>query len=160
MTITKEHVVEIDYTLTNTAGEVLDSSKGNDPLVYLHGANNIIPGLEKELEGKTTGDELEVTVEPAEGYGERIEEAVQEIPRSAVAHLTDMQVGSQLQAETPDGMQVLTVLAMDDDKVTVDANHPLAGQKLHFKVKVVSIRKATDEEVNHGHAHGPGGHNH
>lgn len=160
MTITKEHVVEIDYTLKNDAGEVLDSSQGNQPLTYLHGANNIIPGLEKELEGKTTGDELEVSVAPAEGYGERIEEAVQEIPKQALAHLTDLQVGSQLQAETPDGMQVLTVLEMNDENVKVDANHPLAGQNLHFAVKVVSVRKATDEELQHGHAHGPGGHQH
>ena len=160
MKITSGHVVEIEYTLTNDKGDVLDSSKGREPLAYLHGSKNIIPGLEKELEGRAKGDELKVTVEPAEGYGERNDEAIQEVPRDALANIEGLKAGAQLQADTPEGTRIFTVTEVQDDKVTLDGNHPLAGERLNFDVQVVGVREASPEEKAHGHVHGAGGHAH
>ncbi|MCB0367418.1 MAG: peptidylprolyl isomerase [Bdellovibrionaceae bacterium] len=160
MTISKDHVVEIAYTLTDDNGKVLDSSQGRGPLAYLHGARNIIPGLESELEGKTIGDALKVTVAPAQAYGERNDKLINEVPRTELAQIPDLQVGIQLQAQSPQGVQIFTVTAVGDDTVTLDGNHPLAGMTLHFDVQIVHVRKATEEELAHGHVHGPGGHQH
>jgi FKBP-type peptidyl-prolyl cis-trans isomerase SlyD len=141
MPIAANKAVSIDYTLTNDAGEVIDSSAGGAPLVYLQGAGNIIPGLEKALEGKEIGDELKVAVEPEDAYGEYSAEL--------------------FHASGPDGgMQIVTIRDLDGDDVTVDGNHPLAGQRLNFDVKVVAIRDASEEEMAHGHVHGEGGHQH
>jgi len=146
-------VVTIHYTLTDDAGEVLDNSRDSDPMVYLHGASNIIPGLEKELTGKTAGATLKVTVSPEEGYGEHSPEAIQKVPRSAFEGVEDIQPGMQFQTEGPQGMQIIVVAEVSEEEVTVDANHPLAGKTLHFDVSVEGVRDATPEELDHGHAH-------
>lgn len=161
MQIADKAVVSIDYTLRNDEGEILDSSEGAQPLAYLHGAANIIPGLEQALLGKKAGDELEVSVEPEDAYGEFSLELVATLERSMFEGVEELLPGMQFHASAPDGgMQVVTVRDVDGDQVTVDGNHPLAGQRLHFKVKVVSVREATAEELDHGHAHGEGGHHH
>jgi FKBP-type peptidyl-prolyl cis-trans isomerase SlyD len=134
MQATKEKVVSINYTLTDDQGKVLDTSSGRGPLSYLHGAGNIIPGLENALEGKSVGDSLNVTVPPGEGYGERDPDLVQNVPRDRFPADANIEVGDQFQAQTPSGRQVVTVVDVQDDAVTVDANHPLAGQALHFDV--------------------------
>ncbi|MBD9575936.1 peptidylprolyl isomerase [Pseudomonas sp. PDM23] len=161
MQIAANKAVSIDYTLTNDAGEVIDSSAGGAPLVYLHGAHNIIGGLEKALEGKQVGDELDVTVEPADAYGEYSAELVATLTREMFEGVDELEVGMQFHASAPDGgMQIVTIRDIEGDDVIVDGNHPLAGQRLNFKVKVVDIRDASSEEVAHGHVHGEGGHHH
>jgi FKBP-type peptidyl-prolyl cis-trans isomerase SlyD len=159
MQIADQTVVTIDYTLTDDKGEVLDSSKGEEPLVYIHGAGSIIPGLENALAGKSVGDALQVTIAPVDGYGERDEELVQAVPRSRFPGAS-VEVGMRFHAQGSDGSQVVTVVAVDDSNVTVDANHPLAGMTLAFDVKVLEVRGATADELQHGHVHGKGGHEH
>jgi FKBP-type peptidyl-prolyl cis-trans isomerase SlyD len=139
---------------------VLDSSKGKTPLPYLHGHGGIIPGLEKELDGRSVGDEFNVKIEPKDGYGERNETLVQKVPRDQLAHIPELKAGVQLQAQTPQGQQIVMVSELSDSEATLDANHPLAGVTLHFEVKVATVRAATQEELDHGHAHGPGGAHH
>ena len=160
MTITKDKVVSIDYTLTGEGGAVLDTSRGRGPLAYLHGAGNIIPGLEGALEGRSQGDQLTVSIPPESGYGPKDPKLVQRVPRTAFAAVTDIRPGMQFQAQTPQGTRVITVVDVADDNVTVDANHPLAGATLNFDVTIVGVRDATAEELSHGHVHGPGGHAH
>jgi FKBP-type peptidyl-prolyl cis-trans isomerase SlyD len=161
MLIANQHVVAIDYTLSNDAGEVIDSSAGAEPLVYLHGAGNIIAGLENALAGKTVGDELEVSIEPEDAYGEYSAELITNIGREMFEGVEELEVGMQFHASAPDGgMQIVTVREVEGDQVTIDGNHPLAGQQLNFKVKVVEVRAASEEEVAHGHVHGAGGHQH
>ncbi len=161
MLIANQHVVAIDYTLSNDAGEVIDSSAGAEPLVYLHGASNIIAGLENALAGKTVGDELEVSIEPEDAYGEYSAELITNLGREMFEGVEELEVGMQFHASAPDGgMQVVTIRDIDGDQVTIDGNHPLAGQQLNFKVKVVSVRAASAEEIEHGHVHGEGGHQH
>jgi len=160
MQIEKNTVATIDYTLTDPNGQVIDSSKGRQPLAYLHGASNIIPGLETALEGKDVGENINVTIPPEQGYGARDPNLVQPVPRSNFKGIAEIKPGMQFQAQTAEGARVVTVVQVDDQNVTVDANHPLAGMELKFDVKVVDVRKATPEEVTHGHAHGAGGHNH
>ncbi|MCV2224750.1 FKBP-type peptidyl-prolyl cis-trans isomerase [Pseudomonas mercuritolerans] len=161
MLIAANKAVSIDYTLTNDSGEVIDSSAGGAPLVYLQGAGNIIPGLEKALEGKAVGDELKVAVEPEDAYGEYAAELVSTLSRSMFEGVDELEVGMQFHASAPDGqMQIVTIRDLDGDDVTVDGNHPLAGQRLNFEVKIVDIRDASQEEIAHGHVHGEGGHHH
>ena len=160
MNIAKDKVVSIDYTLTDDAGKVLDSSSGREPLAYLHGAGNIIPGLENALDGKTQGDQLNVSIKPGDAYGERDDRMVQAVPRSSFGGVENVEPGMQFQANTQAGPRLVTVVGVTPEQVTVDANHPLAGQTLNFDVKVVGIRDATQEELSHGHAHGAGGHQH
>ncbi|MGM0702293.1 MAG: FKBP-type peptidyl-prolyl cis-trans isomerase [Pseudomonadota bacterium] len=160
MQIAQNSVVAFHYTLTNDAGEVLDSSEGRDPLTYLHGAGNIIPGLEKELEGRETGDKLNVAVTPEEGYGEVQPQLVQEVPRDAFQGVEAVEPGMQFQAQTQGGPLMVTVTQVEGDTVTVDGNHPLAGQKLNFDVEIADVREASQEEVEHGHVHGEGGAEH
>ena len=157
MKIEKDTVVSIHYTLTDNDGNQLDSSNEQGPLVYLQGHQNIIPGLEKELEGKVTGDKLTAKVAPADAYGEINSELVQEVPRTQFQEPESLQVGMQFQVETEAGPMLLAVTALTDDTVTVDGNHPLAGVTLNFDVEVVEVRAASEEEVAHGHVHGPGG---
>ena len=160
MTITVNKVVTLDYTLTNDEGTVVDKSEGGS-FLYLHGASNIIPGLEQALEGKAAGDELTVAVEPKDGYGERNDEMTQTVPREMFDGDADIQPGMQFHAQSPDGqMLVVTVVEMNDENVTVDGNHPLAGVNLNFDVKIIEVRDATQEELDHGHVHGEGGHEH
>jgi len=161
MQIAENAVVAIHYTLTNDAGETLDSSRErNEPLAYLHGHGNIIPGLENALTGKQAGDALKVTVQPADGYGERHDEMIQDVPRDAFQGVDDLQPGMQFQANTETGPRLFTITEVDGDTVTVDGNHPLAGATLHFDVEITDVREASAEELSHGHVHGPGGHDH
>ena len=161
MKVGKDKVVLMHYTLKNDAGDVIDSSDGADPLPFLQGHGNIIPGLESALEGSKVGDKLEVSIKPEEGYGVRMKDAIQEIPSSALKGVDDVKVGMQLQSEDKDGNAFLvSVTKIEDDKITVDGNHPLAGQTLHFSVSIESIRKAEAEELSHGHVHADGQHNH
>jgi FKBP-type peptidyl-prolyl cis-trans isomerase SlyD len=146
-------VVSIHYTLTDDDGNVLDSSKDSNPLNYLHGAHNIIPGLENALVGKTTGDSMQVTVSPEEGYGVKSDELIQTVPRAAFEGIDDIQPGMQFQAQGPQGAMMITVTAVDGDDITVDGNHPLAGKTLHFDVSIENIREASEEEIEHGHVH-------
>ncbi|MGD8863600.1 MAG: peptidylprolyl isomerase [Myxococcales bacterium] len=159
MTIKADAVVSIDYTLKNDAGEVLDSSEAGSPLDYLHGHRNIVPGLEAALSGKSEGDTVKVSVPPSEGYGERDPERIFEVARDRLPDGLDPKVGTMLGMQTPEGHTLpLTITKVTPDLVTVDANHQLAGQTLHFEVNVRGVRDATAEELAHGHVHGPGGH--
>lgn len=161
MTISQGKVVSIHYTLKNNAGDVLDSSDGGDPLGYLHGAQNIIPGLETALEGKVVGDELNVSVEPKDAYGEHDETKIQAVPKEMFEEGTELNVGQEFYAQGPNGEHItVTIREVKDNEVVVDGNHPLAGETLHFDVKIIDIREASAEEIEHGHVHGPGGHQH
>lgn len=161
MQITKNKVATIDYTLTNPQGQVLDSSKGAQPLSYLHGVGGIIPGLESALEGKSAGEKISVTIPPEQAYGARSEQLVQSVPKKSFQGIQTITPGMQFRAQGPNGqMQIVTVVAVEGDNVKVDANHPLAGVTLKFDVDVVGVREATPEELSHGHVHGPGGHQH
>jgi FKBP-type peptidyl-prolyl cis-trans isomerase SlyD len=151
MTIAKNRVAAIDYTLTGDDGQVIDSSKGREPLEYIHGKGNLIPGLENALDGKDEGAALKVTIAPGEAYGEYDPKLVQPVPRANFGSADNIEVGMQFQARTPAGVHVVRVVKVDPDNVTVDANHPLAGQTLHFDVKVVSVRDAKPEELEHEH---------
>ena len=159
MKVTDNKVVLLNYTLKNVAGEVLDSSDGNDPLAYIHGIGSIVEGLENALTGKQAGDKLDVSVEAAEAYGEYDESLVQPVKRSDFGE-HPVEVGSQFHADTAIGPRVVTVTAIDGDDVIVDANHSLAGEDLVFHVEVVEVREAAEEELDHGHVNGPGGHEH
>ena len=160
MQIKENSVVNIHYTLTNDAGEVLDSSSGKEPLMYMHGHNNLIPGLEDQLAGKKAGDKFNADVEAEDAYGLHHEEAIQQIPLSALANIPNLEVGMQLQASTDQGPVAVRVAEINDEHVVLDGNHPLAGERLHFAVEVVSVRDATPSELEHGHAHGGDGHHH
>jgi len=160
MQVAKDKVVSIDYTLTDDEGTVLDSSEGRAPLAYLHGAGNIIPGLEKALEGKRAGEKLTVRVAAAEAYGERDDALTQQVPREMFMGVDELEVGMRFQAQTNQGVQIVTITEISGDVVTVDGNHPLAGKPLNFAVSVVDVRDATGEELAHGHVHGEGGHEH
>lgn len=160
MQIADNCVVSFHYTLTNDRGEVLDSSDGGEPLAYLHGCGNIIPGLEKALAGRQAGDKLNVKVAPADGYGERDERLVQDVPRGAFQGVGDIRAGMSFTAQGPQGAQRVTVTRVVGDTVTVDGNHPLAGEALNFDVAIAEVRAATSEELDHGHVHGAGGHHH
>lgn len=152
-------VVSIEYTLRDEAGEVLDQSKG-EPLAYLHGHGNIVPGLEKALEGLEAGAETKALVAPEDGYGEHSDKKVMQIKRAQLSDEMEPQVGMMLHAETPEGPVPLWITKVEGDEVTVDGNHPLAGKPLAFEVKVVEVRAAAEEELSHGHVHGVGGHAH
>jgi FKBP-type peptidyl-prolyl cis-trans isomerase SlyD len=162
MQIGKDKIVSIDYTLTDQNGQTLDTSNGRGPLAYLHGSGNIIPGLERALEGKSEGEKIAVDVIPGEAYGERDERLVQAVPRAAFRGVENIQAGMQFQAQAQGqpGQRLVTVVGVEADTVRVDANHPLAGKTLHFDVTIVGVRDATPEERQHGHAHGAGGHQH
>jgi FKBP-type peptidyl-prolyl cis-trans isomerase SlyD len=152
--------VTIHYTLKDDGGAVLDSSAGGEPLAYIQGHGNLVAGLEKALEGKADGTKLVVDVSPAEGYGIRDEKLIQRVPKRALQGSGEIKKGMQFQARTDDGMRLFTVAAIIGDMVTLDGNHPLADQTLHFDVQIVGVREATSEELEHGHVHGAGGHHH
>jgi FKBP-type peptidyl-prolyl cis-trans isomerase SlyD len=159
MEIAPRAAVTIEYTLKDDAGKVLDSSEGRKPLVYLHGLGNLVPGLEKALEGKAPGATLDVTLAPEEGYGHRDEKLVRKLPLRKLADKSP-QPGHRTRAQYEDGYRFVQVTAVSGDYATVDGNHPLAGMTLHFSVKVLDVRAATPDELEHGHAHGEGGHHH
>lgn len=160
MNIENNKVVSFHYTLTNEKGETVESSRDREPMAYLHGAGNIIPGLEKALVGKMTGDQFEVTVQPNEAYGERKENGVQRIPAKHFKQAHSLQKGQRLVLQTKQGPVQVTVVKVGRFNIDVDTNHPLAGQALTFDVEVTEVRDATAEEISHGHVHGPGGAHH
>lgn len=154
-------VVSIHYTLKDDDGEVVDSSSGGEPLDYLHGAGNIVPGLEAAMIGRVIGDKFKVTVAPADGYGEVVGGGPRPVPRTAFPDDVELEEGMQFFVRGPDGEPFpVWVAEVKDDQVLIDANHPLAGENLNFEVEVIAIRDATGEEVEHGHPHGPDGHHH
>lgn len=161
MTIAQHKVVTVHYKVVDVAsGETIDTSENAEPMTYLHGAQNIIPGLENALEGKTVGDEVEVTVEPADAYGERSEDRVQQVPIEAFQSIENLVPGMAVTAQTEQGPVNLVVTEVGESTVTVDGNHPLAGKSLAFSVTVESIRDASQEEISHGHVHDPEGQDH
>ncbi len=160
MQIEQNAVVTLHYTLKDNDGNVIDQSEDGS-FLYLHGAMNIIPGLENALAGKSAGEELSITVAPEEGYGAKDPERVQEVPKEMFENSGDIEVGLQFHAEGPDGgAVVVTVIEVKDDVVVIDGNHALAGVDLNFDVKVIEVREASEEEIEHGHVHGPHGHHH
>ena len=160
MKITADRVVTIHYTLTDDAGAVVDSSVGGEPLAYIQGHGALVAGLEHALEGRAQGHKLTVVVAPADGYGVRDETLMKRVPKRSLQGAGNLKKGMQFQARTEDGMRVYTVAAVIGDMVTLDGNHPLANQTLHFDVEVLAVREATTEELEHGHVHGAGGHHH
>ncbi|MBI3899737.1 MAG: peptidylprolyl isomerase [Gammaproteobacteria bacterium] len=160
MKTARDMVVSLHYTLKDDSGEVLDSSSGNEPLAYLHGHGNIIPGLEKALEGTTVGHKSKVSVAAADGYGEKNDELIFEAPREHFPTDMKLEEGARVYAEGPQGPVSFAVVKLTDTGAVLDGNHPLAGKTLHFDVEVVEVRPATKEELAHGHVHGAGGHHH
>lgn len=157
MTVAKDKVVGVIYTLTDDQGTVVDTNKGQEALEFIQGHGMMIPGFEKALEGATEGQTLAFSVTPEEGYGESNEDFIIEVPRSAFPEDEEVQVGWQVTGTTPDGqMQAFRVLEVSDEKIKLDANHPLAGQNLNFEVEVVSLRDASEQELSHGHVHADG----
>ncbi|MDH5435980.1 MAG: peptidylprolyl isomerase, partial [Gammaproteobacteria bacterium] len=158
MQIAENAVVVIDYTLKDDEGNVIDSSEGKQGLAYLHGAQNIIPGLENALAGKAVGDSLQVTIPPEEGYGMHDTSKIQPVDKAMFEGAGDLAVGMDYYAQGPDGeMLTITIVEITDEHVVVDGNHPLAGKNLHFDVTVTDVREPSAEELEHGHVHGPGG---
>ncbi|MDR1899949.1 MAG: peptidylprolyl isomerase [Treponema sp.] len=154
MNITKDRVVSISYTLRDDKNKFIDSTDEGDFLDYLHGHENIIPGLERALEGRETGDRLTVSVPAADAYGERDEKLVSQISLDRFEGVESVEEGMQFEAQTPEGYRIVTVTGIEGDNVTIDANHPLAGMNLCFDVTVASIREAQPDELLHGHIHG------
>ena len=155
------HVVTLHYRLTLDDGTIADESFGGEPLVYLHGHHNIVPGLEKQLAGKNAGDKCDVAVSAADGYGEYDPTLDQKVPRSAFPEDAQLEVGIAFQAQTQQGQPItLWIRAIQGDEITVSPNHPMAGQNLNFSVEILEVREATPQEKEHGHAHGPEGHDH
>lgn len=160
MTISQHSVVSLHYTLKNNEGQILDSSEGRQPLVYLHGVGGLIPGLETQLEGKTKGDKFAAVVEPKDAYGTRRDDLLKVVSKEGFQGDEELMVGMQVQLETEHGPAIAVVSSIEGMDVTLDLNHPLADVTLNFDVEVVDIREASEEEIAHGHVHGPGGHHH
>ena len=160
MQIAVNTVVFFDFTLKNDNGEVLETSVGGEPLAYLHGMGEIVQGLELALTGRSAGDQFHVRVDPADGFGERLEELLQVFPREQFQEFPDLSEGMEFELPTQDGESTFTVVEVDEDAVTLDGNHELAGIVLCFDVMVREVREATAEELAHGHAHGVDCHHH
>ncbi|HEY1686000.1 MAG TPA: peptidylprolyl isomerase [Tepidisphaeraceae bacterium] len=160
MEIRKDTVVSFDYTLTNDKGEQLDTSQGGQPLVYLQGHQQIIPGLEAAMEGKQPGDHFSAMVQPADAYGVHDAALVQKVPLKMFPNDRPIMLGQEYRSQSEQGSFVVRIVEIDNENVTVDGNHPLAGQTLNFDITVREARQATKEELEHGHAHGPDGHGH
>ena len=160
MQIAERTVASFHYTLTSPDGQVIDSSRGREPLPYLHGVGQIVPGLEKAMAGRVAGDTFRLVVPPAVGYGESNPKMLQAVPRAAFPQDIEIQPGMQFEAQGPMGPITVVVREIAEDSITIDANHPLAGMPLHFDIEIVEVREASVEEVLHGHVHGPGGHHH
>ena len=158
MQIANNTAVTIHYTLTNDAGEEIDSTAGGEPLVYLHGCGNIISGLEDALSSKSAGDKLNVRIEAADAYGEFSENLIQVVSREMFDGIDNLEVGMQFHAAVNSRSDIITVIKIEGDDVTIDGNHPMAGQVLNFDVEIVGVRMATKEEISHGHIHGAGCH--
>ena len=160
MAISNDKVVSIHYTLTDKENNTLDSSVGQEPLVYMQGHQNLIPGLEEELEGKDVGDKFQVSIPPEKGYGLRDDKNTIQVNKQQFENVGEIQVGMEVQTQTDQGIQVYRVSKVFGDTVILDGNHPLAGETLNFDVEVVALREASKEELEHGHVHGPDGHHH
>ena len=161
MRISEQKVVTMNYEVADDQGQLIDRSEEGDPLAYIHGNGQLIPGLETALEGRGKGDKVAVDVPPEQGYGERDEEGVQTVARNQFDDSVEIEVGMQFEAQEDDeGHQIVTVVAVDGENITLDTNHPLAGKNLRFEVEILDVRDASAEELSHGHVHGPGGHNH
>ena len=158
--IEKDKVVQFHYVLKDDQGNLIEDSHNGEPMAYLHGADNVIPGLEKALTGHQAGDSIDVTVSPAEGYGERRDGMVQRVSAKYLKHAGKLRPGMVVSVNTDEGPRTVTVIKVGLKTVDVDGNHPLAGKTLHFKVEITEVRDATEDEKSHGHAHGPGGHHH
>lgn len=150
MQIVKNKVVEIDYTLRDEENKVMDSSEGKQPLAYIHGVGQLIPGLESELDGKVKGDSLKASIEPKDGYGERDDSLVAQVPKDNFQGDNDPTVGMQVRVETNEGARLANIVGIEDDKVTLDLNHPLAGAHLNFEVEVKNVRDASEQELEQG----------
>jgi len=159
MSITQNKVATLTYTLKNDDGEILDKADENSPFLYMHGTGGIIKGLEAALEDKVVGDSFQVIIAPEDAYGAHDDKLTESVPRKMFEGIPDeeMVAGAQFHASTAQGTQVITVASIDGDTINIDANHPLAGETLHFDVAVKDIRDATEEEIAHGHPHAPGG---
>lgn len=160
MQVADKAVVTFHYTLKDINGNEMESSRTGEPLAYLHGADNIVPGLEKALAGKRQGDTLTVTVTPAEGYGERRDDLQMRVSAKHLVWEGKLEAGGQAFLRTEHGPRMVTVIKPGKFMVDIDANHPLAGTTLVFDVEITEVRKALPEELDHGHVHGPGGHHH
>ncbi|VAX17413.1 FKBP-type peptidyl-prolyl cis-trans isomerase SlyD [hydrothermal vent metagenome] len=160
MIIENDKVASIDYTLTNDTGETLDTSIGREPLTYIQGHQNIIPGLEKALEGKSAGDKINVTVPPEEAYGINNPALVQVVSKDVFQGVDNIEVGMSFQAQGDGGPIIVTVTKIEDDQITIDGNHPLSDMALTFDVEIKDVRDATEEEIAHGHIHGAEDHEH
>ncbi|MDH5718178.1 MAG: peptidylprolyl isomerase [Spirochaetia bacterium] len=160
MQVSNNKVVSIHYTLKNNEGAVIDESPKEQPLQYLHGYGNLIPGLEKALMGKSKEDKIDVSIPPEEAYGIRDDNNIQKVPKSQFEQGVEIKPGMQFQSQTEAGVQIFTVTSVEDDQITVDGNHPLAGETLNFNVEIAEVREATDEEIKHGHVHLPGHEHH
>ncbi len=160
MKISDKKVVGIHYTLKDDNGEIMDSSEGQSPLVYIQGSGNIISGLEHALVDKEAGDKLHVVIKPEDAYGVRDESLVQSVPISNFQNQSEVKEGVQFRAETSDGMRVATVTKIENETVTIDMNHPLADETLHFDVEITEVRDASEEELSHGHVHDGEDHDH
>ena len=160
MQISEQKVVLLNYEVIDDQGQLVDCSEEGDPLAYIHGADQLVPGLETALEGRSQGDKIKVDVPPDQGYGERTDEGVQTVSRAQFDDDSEIDVGMQFEAQDDDGHQIVTVVSVDGESITLDTNHPLAGKTLHFAVEVLEVRNATAEELDHGHVHGTGGHHH
>lgn len=161
MKIASNKVATLHYTLKDDKGALIESSVGNEPLAYIHGVGNLIPGLEAKLEGKQAGDKLSVVVPAEDAYGERDEELIEEVERSEFDEGEELEVGKEFQYDDEDGNVFhVRVVKVGEKMVTIDGNHPLAGQTLAFEVEVLGVRDASKEELEHGHVHGEGGHHH
>ena len=156
MQISKNKVATFDFTVTSESGETLDSSKESGPFSYVHGIGYLVPGLESAMEGKSSGERFSITIPPAQGYGEWDEGLLQVIPKSVFDKVEDLQVGHQIQIEDPNGTRIVSVTEIDEDGVTLDGNHPLAGVTLNFDIAIVDVRDATEEELLHGCVAGHG----
>ncbi len=160
MKISENTVVTLNYTLKNSDGELLDTSVGRKPLVYLHGVGGLIPGLEKELKGREKGENLHAVIKPEEAYGRRNDNMIKVVSKDGFQGEGEIQVGMRVRLDTDQGAQIGNISKIEGNDVTLDLNHPLADVTLHFDVDILDVRSATDEEISHGHAHGPGGHHH
>lgn len=161
MSLTKNKVASVAYTLTNAEGQVIDQASKESPMVFIHGVGGMIPGFEKELEGKSVGDSFSLVVQPADAYGELNDALTEDVPREMFEGIPDEKLvaGAQFQASTDVGVEVITIVGVDGDTIKIYGNHPLAGETLHFEVEILDIRDATEEELAHGHVHATGGGN-
>lgn len=158
MQVTKNKVVAVEYILTDDENQVLDQTESGEPLEYLHGIGNLIPGLESQLEDKSIDDQFKISIPPADAYGERDEKLKQSIPRDRFEEPDHLEVGMQFQTPPEEGSQEFTIVDIDNNSIIVDGNHELAGMTLHFDITIKNVRDATEDEIAHGHAHSDGCH--